>query len=267
MTLPSSVHPTRSSLRLVLVLPLSLGLGTLAEASDWYVRATLGYEQSEDADFSDRDCSSRQPAALFGCARGGDGRSIGAYGDFGRYPMLELALGQRLFPWLRTDLSVGYRFGIDYAGNANFLSVGSNQPVSAELESWNGMANVFLDLAPLSGIDLGRFQPYIGAGVGVARNSLGEMTYLFPENTRRHKVSVTPDGERTNFAYRLAIGTGYALTETIALDLSAYYIDLGEIGTDAGRMAMNTLPAGIPIDETETDLRAFGVSIGLRYAF
>ena len=100
-------------------------------------------------------------------------------------------------------------------------------------------------ISPLSGIDLGRFQPYIGAGVGVARNSLGEMTYLFPENTRRHKVSVTPDGERTNFAYRLAIGTGYALTETIALDLSAHYIDLGEVGTDAGRLTMNTLPADV----------------------
>ncbi|NCA71571.1 MAG: porin family protein [Sphingobacteriia bacterium] len=162
---------------------------------------------------------------------------------------------------------MGYRFGIDYAGNANFLSVGSNQPVSAELESWNGMANVFLDLAPLSGIDLGRFQPYIGAGVGVARNSLGEMTYRFPDNPKRHKISVTPDGDRTNVAYRLAIGTGYALTETIALDLSAYYIDLGKVGTDAGRMAMNTIPAGIPIDETEADLRAFGFSIGLRYDF
>ena len=153
-----------------ILVPAALGWGALAQAADGYLRATLGYEQSRDADFADRDCSSQQPAALFGCAPGDDGRPIGAYGDFGGYPLVELALGTRLLPWLRADLSLGYRFAIDYQGNANFLAVGTHEPVAADLESWNGMVNAFVDLAPLSGTDLGPFQPYVGAGVGVAHN-------------------------------------------------------------------------------------------------
>ncbi|MBK5932380.1 hypothetical protein CCR82_18070 [Halochromatium salexigens] len=111
------------------------GLGATAEASDWYLRAAVGIEQSNDAEFSDRDCASQQPAALFGCVRGDDGRPLGAYGDFGRYPLLKVAFGKRLLPWLRTDLSLGYRFDSDYQDNANFLSVGTHEPVSADVES------------------------------------------------------------------------------------------------------------------------------------
>ena len=250
-----------------LLVPAAPGWGNLAQAADGYLRATLGYEQSKDADFADRDCSSQQPAALFGCALGDDGRPIGAYGDFGSYPLVELALGKRLLPWLRADLSLGYRFAIEYQGNANFLAVGTHEPVAVDLESWNGMVNVFVDLADLSGTDLGPFQPYVGAGMGVAYNQLGRMTYLFPQNPRKHKISVTPEGERTNFAYRLVVGTGIVLNEKVTLDLSAYYTDLGEVGTDAGVMALNNIPAGIQIDETATDLRAFGVGLGLRYDF
>lgn len=246
---------------------LTLAIAGQAEASGWYARAALGYEQSNDANFSDRDCRSQQPAALFGCVRGDDGQPIGAYGDFGNYPIVEMAVGKRLLPWLRTDLSVGYRFDMDYQGNANFLTVGTNEAVSADLESWTGMANAFVDLAPLTNTDLGRFEPYLGAGLGIAYNRLGKVTYRFPENPYRHKLSITPDGERTNLAYRLSLGTGIRLTETLTLDLSASYTDLGQVGTDTGIMAMNHVPAGILIDETETHLRTFGASIGLRYDF
>ncbi|KAA6187758.1 porin family protein [Thiohalocapsa marina] len=263
----TTVRALSPSSPLSLLFALSVSLVAPAEAADWYLRGALGYEQSRDANFSDRDCASQQPAALFGCVRGDDGRPIGAYGDFGDYPMAELAVGRRLLPWLRADLSVGYRFASEYAGNANFLSVGTHEPVSADFESWLGLANVFVDLAALNGADLGRFQPYVGIGAGVAHNRLGEMTYRFPENPGRHKISVTPDGDRTNFAYQVTLGTGIALSDTLTLDLSGYYVDLGEVGTDSGIMSLNTLSAGIPIDETSTNLRAFGVAVGLRRAF
>lgn len=257
----------RLGLAALFTVPMMLALVEAAEAEDWYLRGSLGYEQSEDADFSDRNCASTRPPALFGCVKGDDGRPIGAYGDFGSYPVVELALGRRLLPWLRADLSLGYRFDADYDGNANFLSVGFNEPVSATLDSWTGMLNAFVDLAPLTSRDLGRFEPYLGVGLGAAYNQLGKMTYRFPENPYRHKLSVTPDGERTSFAYRLALGTGIRLSEQLMLDLSAYYTDLGEVGTDSGLMLMNHVPAGIRIDETETKLRAYGLSVGVRYAF
>jgi len=143
------------------------------EASEWYLRAAVGVERSEDADFSDRDCASQQPAALFGCVQGDDGKPIGAYGDFGDYPVLEVAFGRQILPWLRADLSVGYRFEADYRGNANFLSVGTDEPVSADLESWNGVVNAFVDIAPLTGQDLGRLSTISGRESGYLSEPLG----------------------------------------------------------------------------------------------
>lgn len=246
---------------------LASSVAVVAADSGWYLRGSLGLERPDDADFSDRDCASKRPAALFGCVRGDDGKPIGAYGDFGRYPVLELGIGKRLLPWLRTDLSLGYSFNSDYRGNANFLSVGWREPVSAELNSWTGMLNAFVDLAPLSDADLGRFEPYVGVGLGVAHHRLGRMTYLFPQNPYRHKMSVTPGGDRTQFAYRLALGTGVRLSARLLVDLTAYFADLGKVGTDVGLMQMNHVPTGILIDETEASLRGMGLSIGLRYAF
>ena len=262
---PARRQRVRTGLGFAAVL-LLCGAG-MTESAEWYLRGHLGIEQSNDADFSDRDCASQQPAALFGCVQGEDGRPLGAYGDFGRYPLIEVAFGKRLLPWLRTDLSLGYRFDSDYQGNANFLAVGTHEPVSADFESWSGMVNAFVDLAPLIKADLGRFQPFVGIGAGVAYNQLGKMTYRFPQNPYRHKLSVTPGGERTRFAYRLTAGTGIRLTDSLLLDLSIAYSDLGQVGTDTGIMVMNHVPGGLRIDETESHLRTLGINLGLRYAF
>jgi hypothetical protein len=37
------------------------------QAQDWYIRAVIGYESSQSADFSDDDCGSSSPPALFCC--------------------------------------------------------------------------------------------------------------------------------------------------------------------------------------------------------
>ncbi|MBK1703392.1 outer membrane protein [Halochromatium glycolicum] len=236
-------------------------------ASDWYVRGALGYERSEDADLSDADCASKAPPALFGCARGPDGRPIGAYGDFGSGPLWELAVGRRFLPWLRGDLSVAYRGDLDFDGNANFLGVGTRQPASGELESWTGMLNLFTNLDTLTKIDLGIVEPYIGVGIGVARNELGRLRFSFPENTGNHRYSVIPSGERWEVAYTLALGTGIRIGDRTTLDIALRYNDLGEVGSNRGRMAMNTLPDGIVIDRIQTGLRTYGVSVGFRYRF
>lgn len=237
------------------------------QADGWYMRGVLGYETSRTADFSDRDSSATSPPALFGSGNGSDGQPLGAYGDFGCFPEVEIAFGKAIFPWLRADLSVAYRFDMNYEGQANFLGVGANQPVSGKADSLSGMVNLFFDVNALTGMNLGRFEPYAGGGVGVAYNRIDEMTYLFPDNTGAHKYSITPSGDRTNFAFMLTLGTGIVLNERLILDVAYRYFDLGRVGTEQGNMAINTLPAGIVIDETSAALRTHGAAIGLRYRF
>ncbi|MRR16042.1 MAG: porin family protein [Deltaproteobacteria bacterium] len=239
-----------------------------ATAGGWYLRGAIGYEKSRSADMADVDCSSVSPPALFGCAAGDDGLPIGAYGDFGSFPLAEAALGRRLLPWLRVDLALTYRFHMNYDGNANFLSVGSSQPVSAKADSLSGMLNVFVDINGfLPGKKLWRFEPYLGGGAGFAYNRLGEMTFLFPGNPGAHKISITPAGDRTDFAYMLAAGTGIILTDRLSLDVAYRYSDLGRVETSAGNMFMDVIPAGIAVNGIESRLRTHGLTVGLRYQF
>jgi opacity protein-like surface antigen len=240
---------------------------TPCRADVWYMRGTVGYEASRAADFSDNDSAAQKPPALFGLGNGSDGNALGAYGDFGRFPELEVAFGRQFLPWLRADLAVAYRFNMNYDGQANFIGVGTNQPVSGKADSLSGMVNLFLDVNGLTGIRLGRFEPYFGGGVGLAYNRINEMTYRFPDNAKAHKFSVTPPGNRTDFAFMFAIGTGIVLNERWSLDVAYRYHDLGRVGTDPGNMAINTNPAGIAIDKTSAALRTHGAAIGLRYRF
>jgi opacity protein-like surface antigen len=238
-----------------------------AIAAGWYLRGTLGFEWSLAADFSDADSTATNPPALFGTGPGSDGRSIGASGDFGRFPLWEAAVGKQISPWLRTELAVAYRRDMQYRGQANFRGVPGEQPVSANADALSGMANLFLDIAGLPGIDIGRFQPYLGGGVGVTHNRLGEMTYGFPANPGRNKITITPSGEKTDIAFMVGIGTGIVLSESVVLDLSYRYTDLGRVYTDAGKAYLNNIPAGIDIAETWVPLRSHGVFAGIRYLF
>ena len=239
-------------------------------AAGWYLRGAVGYEKSLAADFSDINCASTNPPSLFGCANGNNGQAIGAYGDFGHFPLVEAAVGRQLLPWLRADLSVAYRFNMDYDGNANFIppSVGYRQPVSAKVDSLSGMVNLFVDInGLLAGKKLWRFQPYVGGGAGFSYNRMGQMTFLFPDNTGAHKVSITPSGDRKDFAFMLAVGTGVILTEQLSLDIAYRYFDLGRVETSPGNMYMNHRPAGIAINGIESHLRTHGLTLGLRYQF
>lgn len=241
---------------------------TSTAAAGWYLRGALGYEKSLASNFSDTDCASSYPPALFGCVSGNDGQAIGSYGNFGHFPLAEIALGRQFLPWLRADFTLAYRFQMNYDGNANFLSVGPHQPVSAKADSFSSLANVFIDINGfLPGGKLWRFQPYVGGGVGLSYNRIGEMTFLFPENPGAHKISITPSGDRTDFTYMLAIGTGIVLTRHLSMDIAYRYFDLGRMETSPGNMSMDIKPAGIAINGIESRLRTHGVAIGLRYHF
>jgi opacity protein-like surface antigen len=237
-----------------------------AGAAGWYLRGTFGFEWSLSADYSDADSTSNNPPALFGTGPGSDGRTIGSYGDFGRFPLVEAAVGKQILPWLRSELAIAYRPDMQYRGQANFRGVPGEQPVSASADSFSGMANFFIDIAGLFGVGLGSFQPYMGGGAGVAHNRLSEMTYDFPGN-RVHKITITPGGNKTDIAFMAAVGTGIALSKRTILDISYRYTDLGQVHTDAGKAYLNNVPAGIEIAETWAPLRTHGVFAGIRYLF
>jgi len=246
----------------LLSLLLSLALVSPACATEWYLRISGGVDWLKDVNFRDDGGG----AALFGKVKGSDGKPIGAYGDFDTYGFVEGAAGLRLLPWLRSELALAYRPSMHFSGRANFLGVSGSQPVSGTADSLSGLLNFYFDANSLAGVALGRFQPYVGGGIGFATNGIGRMTYRFPQLSY-HTYSIVPSGERTDFAFMATAGTGFELTKHLLLDISYRYTDLGRVQTNAGTMRMDGSVPSVRIGGTSAPLRAHGMLMGLRYQF
>ena len=243
-----------------------MGFGAVG-ADDVYLRGGLGLDRPAETRFTDRDCSSTSPAALYGCGQGGDGAPYRSVGDFGNVPVLEIGLGYTAAPALRLEALAEYRPRLPFEGRANFLAPGRRQSVAAELSTLSGMLAAYVDLAALGVPELGFFGPFIGGGVGIVRTRIGETRMTFPKTT-----TIVPGASRTDAAWMLTAGVALALDERLTLDLAWRYTDLGEVrtGRGAGRVVWHDgsrEPLPLDLAVTRARLRSHGLRLSLRYAF
>ena len=68
-------------------------LSGTAEAEDFYLRAGISLDRPAETQFTDEDCSSVFPAALYGCGTGGDGAPLRSVGNFSTAAGVEFGLG------------------------------------------------------------------------------------------------------------------------------------------------------------------------------
>ena len=232
-----------------------------------YLRAAIGADMSGDATFRDADCASTDPAALFGCEDGSDGKPIGADGDFGSSVMFEAAAGVEVTDYLRLEAAFSYRPDFAFEGEANFLRAGSEQPVSGDVTQMGAMA--FAYVAPLAALGVDSpLQPFLGAGAGLSRNEVSEMTYDFPD-LRQPRYSVTPDGTSTDFAWAVTAGLSWEVSDRLVLDLAWRYSDFGTVETDQGTLfnQFSTRTLDIEIGETEAELTSHAATLSARWRF
>jgi opacity protein-like surface antigen len=235
----------------------------LADQTGFYGRLGLGYDWPEGSRYRDADCASTVPPALFGCGDGADGRQLGAVGDFDPTAVLDAALGYRVNDWLRAEALLSWRPTMDVHGQSNFLGAGSNQPVSGWVSSVAGFGVAYLDLPRF-----GQVRPFLGAGLGVAHNRMGAMTYQFPSLSAT-ATTTTAGGSSTDLAYLLTAGLSIPLGDRVDLDLAYRYTDLGLLQTDSGQATV-VRAAGtrsLAIAGTQADLQTHGVTLSVRYAF
>ena len=245
---------------------MSTVCGTVA-AGDYYFRGGIGLERSTDAVFMDLDCSSTSPAALYGCGRGGDGAPNRSRGGFGTTPVLEAGLGYVAGPAARLEVLVEYRSHLTFEGRANFLAPERRQTVTADLSSISAMLAGFLDLPALGPARFGPFDPFVGAGVGVVHNRIGETRMMFPRTT-----TIVPGARRTGFAWMVTAGVATALSERTTLDLAWRYTDLGAVHTGRGEGRVvwrdgSREPLLLDLAATRAQLRSHALRLSLRYAF
>ena len=66
-----------------LIAAVALVVSVAEAGDDVYVRAGIDLDRPADTRFTDADCASTVPAALYGCGRGPDGAPLGSVGEFG----------------------------------------------------------------------------------------------------------------------------------------------------------------------------------------
>ena len=236
-------------------------------AADWYLRAGIGLDRAGKTNFTDRDCSSASPAALYGCGTGGDGAPYRSVGDFGTMIPLELGLGYAAAPAVRLEVLVEYRPRFGFKGRANFLSPESRQSVAADLSSFAGMLAAYIDLPGVGVPKIGPFGPFVGAGLVIARTRIGQTRMTFPATT-----TIVPSASRTGLAWMVTAGVAAALSERVTLDLAWRYTDLGAVhtGRGAGRVIWrdgSRDPLPLDLAPTRAKLGGHGFRMSLRYSF
>lgn len=239
----------------------------VAGADEFYLRGGLGLDRSGDAAFTDIDCASTVPAALYGCGRDGDGAPRRSFGDFGKMGVLELGLGYAPEGTMRYELMVEHRPSYSFEGRANFLAPDRQQSVAADISSVSGMLAAFADFPTLGSNGRTAITPYVGAGIGAVRNRIGTTTMTFPSTT----TSVR-GGSRTDLTLMVTAGVTLPLNERLGLDVAWRYTDLGEVHTGRGEGGVtwhdgSREPIALDLAPTWARIRSHGLRVSLRYSF
>ena len=231
----SAVLQRRSAVLALMAAAATL-LPGLAVAQDVYLRAGIDLSRPADTHFTDADCASLVPAALYGCGLGGDGAPLRSVGNVGTVAGVELGLGYAVAPAVRLEALLTYRPRFTFDGHANFLEPGRQQSVSVDLSSLSGVLAAYVDLPGLGVRSLGPFSPFVGGGLGAARVASGETRMTFPKTQ-----TLVPGTRRTRLTWRLTAGLGMSWGARATLDFAWRYTDAGVIETrrrpGPGRMA------------------------------
>ena len=238
----------------------------VADAGERYLRGGIGFDRSGVAAFTDSDCSSTAPAALYGCGNR-DGVPRRSFGDFGQMAALELGLGYAPGGAMRYEILVESRPSYSFEGRANFLAPDRLQSVTADVSSVSGMLAAFVDFPFPGPQGQAAVTPFLGAGVGAVRNRIGKTSMMFPSTT-----TTVPGGSRTDLAWMVTAGLTVPLNEGLGLDMALRYSDLGEVHTGQGGGGVvwrdgSREPIPLDLAPTQARLWSYGLRVSLRYSF
>ncbi|WP_418152838.1 OmpA family protein [Litorimonas sp. RW-G-Af-16] len=228
---------------------------SLASAQDdgWYLRGNAGYGIHNDMDFVPGDATSNTLA--------GDVESEGN-GAF--------------------SLGLGYEFGnnwrMELDGTSLWTDLGAidNVPSSfAKLRTNAMMLNAIYDFS-----DFGRWEPYVGAGIGLVRGDLDAAAHDFASvdnnlvrtpvcnatRTANDAISCEFTDRDTTFGWQLLAGLGYAITDNLSWDTNYKYMNASNM--DFEGVATNGLDnATQNITTTLEDVGSHSLMTGFRYRF
>jgi outer membrane protein OmpA-like peptidoglycan-associated protein len=167
-------------------------------------------------------------------------------------------VGVRFNPMFRSDITIDGIKRLDINGRN---AVAGGVTSSAHVSSVVGLVNGYFDFNGLWPTVFGRFQPYIDAGVGVARNDLSRTSFASAGGANVANVS---SHAVMGFAWGAGAGVAYAVAPNLLLDLGYKYLDLGEMHSGT---TLSLGAARVNTSRMNADLKVHTVMFGVRYEF
>lgn len=151
----------------------------------------------------------------------------GSLNNIGNGTALEIGVGFKPLPWLRTDLSLthigGQKLSETDAAGRNF---GTNLTSNAL------MLNAYADIPG----NFGGLRPYVGGGIGVANVATSDFTVISAGGAT---TRVFNGGNSNNFAFQGSAGVSIPVTPNLEMDLGFKYLDSGRFVGSSGIPTIN----------------------------
>jgi opacity protein-like surface antigen len=155
---------------------------------------------------------------------------------------------------LRGEIMLGYHGKRSIEGTPGPWTVPpAVDPLHTSVRTTTLMFNGYYDLGSYRG-----FVPYLGAGVGLAYNQTGSVSFT----GNPALVNVIEGADRWALAWSLMAGVGYQITDRMTVDFGYRYLDMGKAESGTIDSAGFTNPR-VRID----DLAAHEFKVGIRYSF
>jgi opacity protein-like surface antigen len=185
-------------------------------AGPWYLKGFVGAANPDVDRISDELLATAPAFVLYDT----DIKSSPLFGvgfgyDTGHYFRFDITGEYRGSAWFISNLKYA---GAD--GSYDFGSGAGTDEYKADIESWVGLANAYIDLGTWWCLT-----PYVGGGVGFASI---EVIGLTDVNVPTGGVAYATNNTETNFAWALYAGVSYKVTPGLTIDLAYRYTDLGD---------------------------------------
>jgi opacity protein-like surface antigen len=201
--------------------PMSYAPPPIEDFGGWYLRGDIGFSNQSVKNVLDTNSAAYNNVA------------VSQTSGFGSAGIFDLGVGYRFNNWFRADVTGQYRGNSNFTGldavtgtgpNAGFVGTDSYTATKSE---WVALANVYADLGTWWCIT-----PFIGAGVGTARVSVGNFTdtgdFITLAGTQAHSFNSAGSASQWNFAWALHAGLAYKVSPGLTVELAYSYLDLGK---------------------------------------
>jgi opacity protein-like surface antigen len=229
-----------------------------ADFGGWYLRGDIGFSNQNVKNVRDTNANAYNNVAVSQTSSFG---SAGIYGG---------GIGYQFNSWFRADLTGQYRgksnfTGLDtITGTGPFTGfVGTDQYTATKSELLF-LANAYVDLGTWWCVT-----PFIGAGVGTARVTVGDFTDtgdFINGGLQNHSFNYAGSASKWNFAWAAHAGLAYKVNPSLTLELAYSYVDMGS-GITGGTYSFDGVTNTTHAPFSFRNITSNDVKLGIRWNF